>query len=204
MTRNRLTLILLGLALVGGLVAARTWADDNGQFGRPGAAVFAADVGEKTGEGGQFVLREAQEEGRRGDEDADEGEEEHVARGEEKGEEGGEQGRAHSERRPEVPQPLRQTFDMVKLLEHMQSVCFDPAQAGMIAIGGLKNDVRRPEAEVVAELEGALTKTKSLGLRNALRMTLKDMYKKAGNNEMVLKHLRAMIEENDAALQKEK
>ena len=68
----------------------------------------------------------------------------------------------------------------------------------------VKDEVRRKQEQVLADLEGQLAKTRTLGLRNAIRLTLKDLYKARGDNEKVLGHLRKMIEENDAALSKER
>ena len=102
------------------------------------------------------------------------------------------------------PEQVERMERMIGLIKRMQHICFDPATAGMIAIGGLKDEVRRKQEAVVADLEGQLAKTKTLGLRNAIRMMLKDLYKARGDDEKVLGHLRKMIEENDAALSKER
>lgn len=105
---------------------------------------------------------------------------------------------------PEPVPPMQQIQQMMAMVGAMQRVCFDPATAGMVAIGGLKDDVRREPRAVARELENALLKVRSLGLRTALHLTLKDIYKAAGNEEMVLEHLRAMLAENDKALQAKK
>jgi len=60
---------------------------------------------------------------------------------------------------------------------------------------------RRP-GEIIEDLENVLSKTRTLGLRNAIRLTLKDLYKMQGNGKMVLKHLRAMVAENDEEMRK--
>ncbi len=88
------------------------------------------------------------------------------------------------------------------LIERLQEVCFDPAAAGLIATAGLKDDVSRERPEIIEDLETQLGKTKSLGLRNALHLALRDLYKADGNNKKVLEHLRAMLAENDAAMAK--
>ena len=87
------------------------------------------------------------------------------------------------------------------LVKRLQKAAFDPGSAAMIAIGGLKDDVRRKQEDIAEDLETTLAKTKTLGLRNAIRMTLKDIYKKQGQDEKVLQHLRTMLAENDAAIQ---
>ena len=103
--------------------------------------------------------------------------------------------------RPETPDEMERS---IHLLERMRDVCFEAENAAMVAIGGLKDEVRRGPKDVIADLERQLKKTRTLGLRNAIRLTLKDLYKMhSDNDEMVLTHLRVMIAENDEALQKE-
>jgi hypothetical protein len=106
----------------------------------------------------------------------------------------------HEER--EMRAHRRGMAHMLEMLEMMQHTCFDPERAAMIAIGGLKDEVDREPQDIVEDLEAQLKKTKTLGLRNAIRMTLKDLYQEIEHQEqMVLKHLREMLEENDRALQ---
>ncbi|GAF95835.1 unnamed protein product, partial [marine sediment metagenome] len=108
------------------------------------------------------------------------------------------------DRRPPGPGPIEQMEQMgrmMKLLEMMKEVCFDEGAAAMVAIGDLKDAVRRKPKEIIEDLEAQLKKTKTLGLRNAIRLTLKDLYKVQGADEKVLDHLRTMLAENDAALQ---
>jgi hypothetical protein len=88
------------------------------------------------------------------------------------------------------------------LLARMKTATFSPAEAGLIAVGGLKEDVQRTDKEVIADLEQILPGTKSLGLRNAIRLQLRDLYKATGSHAKVLEHLRAMVKENDEALAK--
>ena len=111
------------------------------------------------------------------------------------------------ERRPSMEHVERMQMGMhrmnmmMEMLERLKHTCFDPTSAGIVAIGGLKDDVRRKPAEIIKDLEDTLGKTKTLGLRNAIRMSLKDIYKAQGEDEKVLQHLRAMLAENDAAIQ---
>jgi hypothetical protein len=93
---------------------------------------------------------------------------------------------------------------MMKLVGQMQRTCFNPQAIGLIAVGGLKDEVRRKPDEIIQDLQEQLEKTKSLGLRNAIRLTLKDLYKAQGQDEEVLEQLREMLEENDAAIQEMK
>ncbi len=90
---------------------------------------------------------------------------------------------------------------MIKLIQRMKQVCFDPETVGVMAVGALKDEVRRKDEDIIKDLEEQLAKVKALGLRNAIRLTLKDLYKRQGKNEKVLEQLKALIAENDKALQ---
>ena len=106
--------------------------------------------------------------------------------------------------RPMGPEEFGRMASNLGLIERMQRLCFDPAAAGLVAAGGLRDDVRRKAADVAKDLEAQLAKTKTLGLRNASRLTLREIYKRQDDDEKVLEHLRAMLAENDAALQAKK
>lgn len=90
------------------------------------------------------------------------------------------------------------------LVDRLQKVCFDPAASGLIASAGLRDDVRRSRGEIIEDLESLLAKTTTLGLRNAIRLALRDLYKATGNTDKVLEHLRVMLAENDEASSGEK
>ncbi|HAU38245.1 MAG TPA: hypothetical protein DCX07_11100 [Phycisphaerales bacterium] len=102
---------------------------------------------------------------------------------------------------PRPPEAMGQIRMMLGMVEHLKHVCFDPTTAGMIALGALKDDLPRKDDVIAKDLEETLEKTKTLGLRNALHLTLKDIYKKQGETEKAVKHLQAMVAENDAAIQ---
>jgi hypothetical protein len=106
-----------------------------------------------------------------------------------------------SKRRPSPQARARQAGVQIKHIGTMKEACFDPAAMGMIAVVGLRDEVPRDSAQVIPELEQLLKETSSPGLRNAIRLTLKDLYKAQGDNEAVLKHLRAMLVENEQTLQ---
>jgi len=92
----------------------------------------------------------------------------------------------------------------IELIERMRHTSFDPAMAGLVALGALRTDVPRQKPEdVVKDLEDLLRQVKSLGLRNSIRMMLKDLYRHLGNDAKVVEHLKAVVLENDAAIQKE-
>jgi len=71
---------------------------------------------------------------------------------------------------------VQQAEMRVKVVGSMKNTCFDPQAFGIIALGGLQNEVPQ-KAEVFArQLEEMLPGTYSQGLRNAIRLTLKDLY----------------------------
>ncbi len=113
---------------------------------------------------------------------------------------GGPLGRPHPPRLDPV-QYAEQMGRMVGLIEHMNRASFNPEAAGMMAIGGLRTDVDRDLSEIIADLEELLPKTKSLGLRNSLRLTLRDLYQESKQDEKVLAMLREMLAENDKAIE---
>jgi len=89
---------------------------------------------------------------------------------------------------------------LLGLIQHMNQTAFNPQVAGLVALGGLRTDVQRELDEIVKDFEGLLATTKTLGLRNSIRLTLRDLYKETGRDEKVLENLRAMLAENDAAV----
>ncbi|MDY7009272.1 MAG: hypothetical protein SVV80_00765, partial [Planctomycetota bacterium] len=90
---------------------------------------------------------------------------------------------------------------MIKLVQRMKQTCFDSEAVGVMAVGALKEEVPRKDEDIIKDLEGQLAQVKTLGLRNAIRLTLKDLYKHRGKNEKVIEHIKALIAENDKALQ---
>lgn len=92
---------------------------------------------------------------------------------------------------------LQQTRQM---LESIIEVAFDPISAGMIGIGAINDELALTPKEAAEELESILKSTKSLGLRNAIRMTLKDVYLKAGDKKRASYHMGMMIAESDKFL----
>jgi hypothetical protein len=94
--------------------------------------------------------------------------------------------------------------NMIQMIGHMGDAMFNPRIAGVIAIGGLKDAAGKKPAEKIKFFEAQLEKTKTLGLRNAIRMVLKDLYQANGDDDKVADQLKTMLEENDAAIQQEK
>ena len=91
----------------------------------------------------------------------------------------------------------KETRMQIKLVGDMKKTCFDPNAMGLIALGAISQEISRPPQEVIEELEDLLVKTKTLGLRNAIRLTLKDLYKQTNQPEKTLDLMRSMLSEND-------
>jgi len=73
---------------------------------------------------------------------------------------------------------------------------------GIIAIGGLRTEVPQKREELIETLVHLLENTKTLSLRNAIRLTLKDLYVEKGDAANALAQLKAIVRENDRAMQK--
>ena len=101
----------------------------------------------------------------------------------------------------EIP---RQIAMMREVITQLGQICSDPAQAGLLALGAIKDDIPREPTEVIEDLEARLKKTRSLPLRNAIRLTLKDLYKQTGQHERAVDHMQLMLAENDQALKSAK
>ncbi len=87
--------------------------------------------------------------------------------------------------RPSAPGEAAERVEMMLgMVRQIERVCFEPTTAGLIAAGGLKDEVPRRPAEIIDDLEEQLARTKTLGLRNAIRLSLKDLYKVEGKREM--------------------
>ncbi len=97
---------------------------------------------------------------------------------------------------------IQQMDTLLQTVMRMRHVAFEPESAGLIAVGGLKDD-RRKSAEIIEDLEKLLKQTKTLGLRNSIRLTLRDLYRAERQDEKALEHLRVMLRENDDAIQAE-
>lgn len=102
--------------------------------------------------------------------------------------------------RPEPPD-FDRMGGMLGLVGKFRNICADPEAMGVYAVGTFKEEVKRKPAEMVREYEALLKDTKSLPLRNAIRLAMKDLYKAQGDDNKVLEVLRAIIAENDAAIQ---
>lgn len=98
-----------------------------------------------------------------------------------------------------APSPEAKIASLINLLDVLRRTCFNPELSAMAAIGAIKDEPGKPE-EKIATLEVLLDKTKTLGLRNAIRMSLKDLYKAQGQNDKALSQLQQAVLENDQAI----
>ncbi|MCK4624911.1 MAG: hypothetical protein KAV00_06350 [Phycisphaerae bacterium] len=110
---------------------------------------------------------------------------------------------------PHKPEPgqileIKKISEFTGAMGHLTRMCFDSETIGVMAVGALKDDIRRKDEAIIKDLEEQLAKVKTQGLRNAIRLTLKDIYKRQGENEKVIAHIKALIAENDKALRTEK
>ena len=106
---------------------------------------------------------------------------------------------------PGQPNPmhkLHQAAQFAEIVKRLKEAAFDSETVAAVAVGGLKDEVKRKPEDVTKDLEALLEKTKTQGIRNVIRQTLKDIYKAQGKDEKVLAQLHALIAENDKALQK--
>ncbi len=96
-------------------------------------------------------------------------------------------------------QKTRETEAQINLVDKMKETYADPIAAGVVAIGAIKAELQRSGQDVPEGLETILNQTHAQGLRNALHMTLRDLYAQAGKPEKVMEHLSQMLRENDVA-----
>jgi len=101
---------------------------------------------------------------------------------------------------PEHREEMMHFQRMMGMLEQMARVSFDPEAAALMAIGGLRDDIHRKPEEVIEDLHNVLKRTRTLGLRNAIRLSLRDLYRHTDQHDKLLSTLREMIAENDEFL----
>ncbi|MBN1556155.1 MAG: tetratricopeptide repeat protein [Phycisphaerae bacterium] len=85
------------------------------------------------------------------------------------------------------------------MLGNMADTCFNSGVMGIAAVGGLRTETPMEPKDQIQQFEDLLSQTKSLGIRNAIRLTLKDLYIETGNLPKAREHLKKIIEENDEA-----
>jgi hypothetical protein len=96
-------------------------------------------------------------------------------------------------------QRAKETEAQISLVDKMKDTYADPIAAGVVAIGAIKAELQRSGQDVAEGLEKVLDETQAQALRNALHMTLRDLYSQSGNQEKVMDHLTRMLDENDMA-----
>jgi hypothetical protein len=98
------------------------------------------------------------------------------------------------------PSPAAQAREVKvrnRMLENMAETCFDPDIMGVAAVGGLRTEAPMESKDMIREFEEVLSRTKRQGIRNAIHLTLKDLYIETGNLPKAREHLKKIIEEND-------
>jgi len=103
----------------------------------------------------------------------------------------------------EVERTVHQMRMYIELLETVRELAFPPETAATIGIMAIKDDLDLPPEETIKQLNEVLGKTKSIGLRNSIRLGLKDAYEETGQTDKLLALLKDMIAENDAVLAEE-
>ena len=96
---------------------------------------------------------------------------------------------------------VRQAEIRTKLVSSMKDACFDTQAMGIVALGGLRAEIPQQPQELAQQLETLLSQTKSVGLRNAIRLTLKDLYLEMGSPQKAQEQFQKMLKESDEALQ---
>lgn len=103
--------------------------------------------------------------------------------------------------RAQSPRALaRQSQDQIKTILSMKDTCFDPQAMCVVALGCLRSETKETPAQLGKTLEALLAETKAVGVRNAIRMTLKDLYGQMGRTDMVKVQLEGIIKDNAQAV----
>jgi hypothetical protein len=95
----------------------------------------------------------------------------------------------------------QQSQEQIRTIVSMKQTCFDPQAMCVAALGCLRTETNQPPAELAKTLETLLAETKAVGVRNAIRLTLKDLYGQMGNMGKVKEHLEGIIKDNEKACQ---
>jgi len=85
---------------------------------------------------------------------------------------------------------IRGMAEFAGAMEHLSRMCFNSEAVGVMAVGALLKDVRRKDEAVIKDLEDQLESVKTQGLRNAIHLSLKDIYKRQGEDEKVIRTAR--------------
>lgn len=85
--------------------------------------------------------------------------------------------------------------------EQLKELLGDSESVGLMAIAAIRDEDKLTAPEKCKHLEDLLEDTGTLEFRNAIHLALKDLYKKDGKIEKSIEHLKALVAENDEALQ---
>jgi hypothetical protein len=92
-----------------------------------------------------------------------------------------------------------QVGEFIGMVHQLAAMTFNSEVMGVMGVGALK-DERKP-AEAIKDLEEQLKDVKTQGIRNAIHLTLKDLYRQLGESDKAIEHIKALIAENDKAIQ---
>jgi len=111
---------------------------------------------------------------------------------------------ATGEAPPRARRDVEHAVQRMKMVEILREMTSEPTIMGLVAVGGLKDNVEREPEAIIEILEDALERTKTLSFRNAIRLALRDLYQHTGRADRLVHNLRQMLAENDKAVATEK
>ncbi|NLF32800.1 MAG: hypothetical protein GX591_18170 [Planctomycetes bacterium] len=109
---------------------------------------------------------------------------------------------------PSPAAQVQQAEPRMILVGNMKELCSDPQAMGIVALGSLRTEAGLDRADLVALLNGMIENNPDSGIdmvasramRNAVRMTLKDLYIEMGDTANATEQLKGIIRENDEIL----
>ena len=85
-------------------------------------------------------------------------------------------------------------------LEIMSRTTFCPKSAAMVSLGALRDEMDMEPNDRIQVFENLLKRTRHLGVRNTIRMSLKDLYLETDQKKKAVMLLMEMVFENDEML----
>jgi len=107
---------------------------------------------------------------------------------------------SHKETMEAMKRQQELIIQRLKMLETMSNTAFSPKSAAMISLGELRDKLGLELEDRIEIFEELLKQVKHLGVRNSIRMTLKDLYVETEQNDKAVELLEHMILENDEML----
>ena len=111
------------------------------------------------------------------------------------------------DRRPQEMRPLagadaqaRAAKGHVEFLELMQRIVSNPLQATIVAVRGIVDMSKGNPKQGIAALQSLLEQELPVVVRTAIRMGLRDLYEKAGDQQAAIEQLATVVKENAAAV----